>query len=89
MPIRYTKTQVHFEGRCAVEEALDLVAFLNANPRAKVSLGKCTGMHSALVQVLLALRPPVQGNSDAPDMVRLLPLLTAAPAASPKYVVTE
>lgn len=91
MPIRYTKTQAHFEGRCAVEEALELVAFLTTHPRAKVVLTKCTGMHGALVQVLLAFRPATQGTTDAPDMVRLLPLLIAAPPApaSPHQFATE
>ncbi len=75
MPIRYTKTRVHLEGRCAVEEALDLVTFLNANPRAKVTLAKCTGVHSALVQVLMAFRPPVTAVGDAPAVAPLIALL--------------
>ncbi len=35
---------------------MELVAFLAERPTASVSLVHCTGMHSALVQVLLAWR---------------------------------
>lgn len=86
MPIRYTKTRAHFEDRCAVEEALDLVAFLAANPRAKVTLAKCTGLHSALVQVLMAFAPPIMAFGEAPDVVRLaaaLPPQIMEPACPP------
>lgn len=84
MPIRYTKTRVHFEDRCAVEEALTLVDFLNAHPRAKVTLAKCTGLHSALLQVLMAFRPAVIAVGDAPAIAQLAPrLLSVANTASP------
>ncbi|MBB3471926.1 hypothetical protein [Sphingomonas sp. BK345] len=79
MPIRYTRARVHFEQRCTVEVALELVAFLARTPRASVSLVHCTGMHSALVQVLLAFRPPLHGTP-SPALAPLLPFLTAAPA---------
>lgn len=78
MPIRYTRARAHFEQRCAVEEALDLVAFLAANPKASVSLARCTGMHTALVQVLLAFRPPLHGSAIMPELAPLLPLLAGA-----------
>jgi hypothetical protein len=82
MPIRYTKTRVHFEDRCAVEEALRLVGFLAEYPRAKVTLAKCTGLHSALIQVLMAFRPTVLAVGNAPAIAHLAPhLLSAAPAA--------
>lgn len=82
MPIRYTRARAHFEQRCAVEEALELVAFLAARSTASVSLVHCTGMHSALVQVLLAFRPPLHGTP-SPALAPLLPFLTAAPAPAP------
>jgi hypothetical protein len=87
MPIRYTKARVHFEERCAVEEALELVAFLGAHPRTKIVLAKCTGMHSALVQVLLAFRPTILPGVTAPAIARLfpascdVPLVTASSSA--------
>ncbi|EZP48656.1 hypothetical protein BW41_03961 [Sphingomonas sp. RIT328] len=82
MPIRYARRRAHFEGRCTVEEALDLTAFLAADADAKVSVGRCTGMHAALVQVLLAHGVRVQGRSLAPDMIRLMPILGGAGAPS-------
>lgn len=59
MAIRYARSLAHFEERCAVEEALALVEFLRAHPRGKISLATCTSMHAALLQVILAMRPPV------------------------------
>lgn len=75
MAIRFARTHAHFEGRCAVEEALALVEFLRKHPRGKIALGKCTSMHGALLQVILATRPIV--SSLPPD-----PLLAALIAAA-------
>jgi hypothetical protein len=72
MAIRYARAHAHFEARCAVEEALDLVQFLTKHPRAKVSLAKCTGMHGALLQVILALRPAIASLPADPLLARLV-----------------
>lgn len=89
MPIRYTKTRVHFEDRCAVEEALGLVDFLNAHPRAKVTLAKCTGVHTALIQVLMAFRPVVLAVGDAPGVQHLGPRLLPVASAGTTISYTE
>ncbi|MEH3159752.1 MAG: hypothetical protein PGN08_12995 [Sphingomonas taxi] len=81
MAIRYARTTVHFEGRCAVEEALDLVQFLATHPRAKLSLAKCTGLHAALLQVVMALRPVIASLPADPLLARLLGT-ALAPATS-------
>jgi len=59
MPLRFTKTSVVFEEFCAVEEALPLLEFLQANPGARANLRACTHMHTAVLQVLMALGPKV------------------------------
>lgn len=89
MPIRYTKTRAHFEDRCAVEEALPLVGFLTEHPRAKVTLARCTGLHTALVQVLMAFRPVVVAVGDAPAVAHLRPRLLSAVAAARQPDATE
>jgi hypothetical protein len=72
MAIRYARAHAHFEGRCAVEEALALVDFLRKHPRAKISLAKCTSMHGALLQVILALRPAVTSLPPDPLLAGLI-----------------
>ncbi|TCP29660.1 hypothetical protein [Sphingomonas sp. BK235] len=78
MPIRYTRKRAHLEECCTVEEALGLVAFLAERPGASVALARCTALHGALVQVLLAFRPPLHGAAPA-ALAPLLPALTRAP----------
>lgn len=73
MPIRYTRRIVYFEGRCAVEEALGLVDQLRRHPRVPLSLAKCTDMHTALLQVLLAFRPRITASPADPLLAALLP----------------
>jgi len=80
MAIRYARSHAHFEGRCAVEEALPLVEFLRRHPRGKVALAKCSSMHGALLQVILAMRPAV--TSLPPDPL-LAALIGAAVAPDP------
>ncbi|GGB28252.1 hypothetical protein GCM10011380_17320 [Sphingomonas metalli] len=82
MAIRYTRTMAHCEGRCAVEEALDLANFLRANPRAKLAMAKCTGMHGALLQVVLALRPRIASLPADPLLAGLMATDPVAPAAA-------
>lgn len=72
MAIRYARSQAHFEGRCAVEEALALVEFLRRRPRGKVALAKCTGLHAALLQVILAMRPTVTSLPADPLLAALI-----------------
>lgn len=57
MPIRFKKNAVLCEQSCTVEEALPLLEFLQAHPAARVDLRACTHMHTAVLQVLMALGP--------------------------------
>ncbi len=72
MAIRYARSHAHFEGRCAVEEALALVEFLRRRPRGKVALAKCTSLHAALLQVILAMRPTVTSLPADPLLAALI-----------------
>lgn len=64
------------EGVCGVEEALPLLEALAGG--AALSLGRCTHLHTAPLQVLLALRPALRGAPPAePFLARwVAPLLT-------------
>jgi hypothetical protein len=57
MGIRYLKKHAALEGVVTVEDAEGLMQWLRAQARPAVHLGKCEHVHSAALQVLLALRP--------------------------------
>lgn len=57
MPVRYLKKHAALEGHVGVEDAEALAAWIAAQPRPAVHLGRCTQLHAAVLQTLLALRP--------------------------------
>jgi len=61
-------------GACGVEEAETLLDLLQANPGVTVDLGRSTRLHTALVQILYAVQPPLRGSpADAFAREWLLP----------------
>jgi len=79
MAVRLDGAVIRLEGDLRVEDAEPLLALLQEPGRA-VSLDGAGRLHTAVVQVLLALRPPVSGApSDAFAARWLAPLLGAAP----------
>ncbi|GGD08790.1 hypothetical protein [Aureimonas glaciei] len=66
MTIRLEDPVIHLEGSCHVEEAETLLTLLQAKNERILDLSACDHLHAALVQVILALRPPVRDScSDA------------------------
>ena len=59
MPIEFRKKQAVFVDVASVEEAEPLLAWLQEKKSPSVSLGKCTHMHPANLQVLMAAKPTV------------------------------
>jgi len=64
MPIRFEADVAVFEGACAVDEVMDLAGWLDGRGLdgqggARVDLGRCTGLHTALLQLLMAARAEV------------------------------
>ena len=57
MPIRYLKKHAALEGVVTVEDAEALTQWLQLQAVPAVHLGKCTHLHGAVLQVLLALKP--------------------------------
>lgn len=57
MAIRYDDARAMLEGWVGVEEAEALAAWLKEAPGRGLDLAGCTQVHSAVLQVLLALRP--------------------------------
>ena len=80
MTIRYLKKHAALEGVVTVEEADSLLQWLRSQSRPAVHLGKCQHLHSAALQVLLAVRPRVV---EAPSDRWLALALGASPVATP------
>ena len=59
MPFTFAKNAVTATGSCTVEDAMPLLEFLQTHPHAKVNLGPCGHLHTAILQVLLAARPQI------------------------------
>jgi hypothetical protein len=72
MPIHYTETEARIEEQCTVEEAEPLFEWLQEHPEGRVDLSACDHMHTAILQVLMALRPPVSAPPDEPFFARWL-----------------
>lgn len=72
MALRFGEGEVHFDDHCVVEDAMPLLAFLEAEADPQVRLAHCTGMHTALIQVLAAIRPRIGSWPAAPGLARLL-----------------
>lgn len=76
MAIRFEGTTARFDGACSAEEALPLLEWLEATPGARVDLSGCTALHTALLQVLLAIRPAVAAGPEEDFLKRwVAPLL--------------
>ena len=54
-------TTIVLDGHCPVEEAEPLLQFLQATPAACLDWRQCTHLHTAVLQVILAARPPLIG----------------------------
>jgi hypothetical protein len=52
---------IFLTGDCPVEDAETLLQFLRESPTAPLDWTRCTGLHTAVLQVILAVRPVVTG----------------------------
>jgi hypothetical protein len=67
----------HLNGQCRAEDAEALLSFLQADPARRVDLTAAGALHTAVLQVLLALRPGVIGPpTDAFTKMWIAPILT-------------
>lgn len=64
MPIRFDGETARFDGACTVDEAIPLVEWLEATSSPRVDLVPCTGLHTALLQVLMASGVTVAGEPE-------------------------
>ena len=59
MPIEFKKSRAFFRDVVAVEEAEGLVEWLQKKSTGSVDLSACTHLHTANLQVLMAVRPRI------------------------------
>lgn len=59
MAIEYKKNVALFKETVSVEEAEDLLQWIQKHPRGKADFSACTHLHAATLQVLMAARIPV------------------------------
>ena len=79
MAIQYKKNAAHFDGNISVEDAEELLGWIQKNPKSKADFTRCTHLHAANLQVLMAARMAV---SAWPQDKTLKSWLTAALATS-------
>ncbi|WP_298958360.1 hypothetical protein [uncultured Methylobacterium sp.] len=72
MSVRRDTDRVVLDGACPVEDAETLAALLLAEPGLPVDWTACGRLHTAVVQVLLRLAPPLRGPCGDPFVARWL-----------------
>jgi len=58
--------EIALEDACPVEDAATLHEYLVAAPGAIVDWSACDSAHTAVIQILIALRPTVRGHPRSP-----------------------
>jgi len=77
MSVALDGTVVRLTGNCRVEDAEPLLAMLQAQGQRSVDLSEARQLHTAVVQILLAIRPEIRGRSLDPFVRTWIePLLT-------------
>lgn len=76
--------RVELSGHCTIEDAEVLLRHLIADPRRGIEWSSCEHLHCAVLQVLLAARPPVLGTpADAFLSQHIAPLLPSNSSRNP------
>jgi hypothetical protein len=63
MPFEQNGPRIRLSGHCPVEDAEPLLDALRATPDAVVDLSGAVWLHTAVLQVLMAARPPLHGQA--------------------------
>ncbi len=59
MSINFAESVAVFEAVCTVDEAESLLGWLQKNPQGEVDMRSCTHLHSAVLQVVMAMKPRI------------------------------
>ena len=75
MAIKLTEHAARLTGKCGFDDAEPLLEWLLQHPENKaVDLKDCMQLHTAVLQVLMALSPPIIGPPKGETLARWLPL---------------
>jgi ABC-type transporter Mla MlaB component len=83
MSVRLEGHMISLEGQCRVEDAEPLLGWLQADRGRAVDLTDAEHLHTAVLQILMALRPHIRGagkNSFIKDWI-IPSLITTSPSA--------
>ncbi|WP_181953016.1 hypothetical protein [Novosphingobium umbonatum] len=89
MPIAYQDSVASFDGDVTVEEAGEFVEWLLAEDARQVDLTPCTGLHSALLQSLMALQPRLVALPQDQQLARWLAPFVPRPQGLALVAVPE
>jgi len=64
MPIDFKKTVAVCSDECTIEDAETLLEWLLDNPKGKINLKQCELLHTAVIQVLMAVRPSISAQPE-------------------------
>lgn len=64
MTVSVEQDIVTLSGRCAAEDAERLLMALQEAPGCTVDISMATRLHTAVVQIILAIKPPLRGRAD-------------------------
>ena len=72
------------DGECPVEDAEALLQLLQAQPRGPVDWSACTRLHTAVLQLLMAAAPRMQGECGDAFVARWCGVQPSAHPATPR-----
>lgn len=82
MPIELGDDRAVLSGVCAVEEAESLLAWVLQHPGAPVETADCEHLHTAILQVLMACRPPFASLPEGGPLRQILESIAAEEATA-------
>lgn len=90
MPLQLGSRTAILDGAIVVEDAETLATWLRSAPAGRVNLRRCTSLHTAALQALIAARPKLSSPPDDPFLrAYVLPLLQPAETVSAETVAAE
>jgi hypothetical protein len=62
MTVRFEDGVIFLSGECRVEDAEALASLLSAQPARRIDISAAAGLHTAVVQILVAFEPALLGT---------------------------
>jgi hypothetical protein len=72
MPIEYKTKVAVFTGQVGVEEAEELLAWLQTTPASSINLKQCVHVHGAVLQTLMFTEPKITKTPEDPALLEWL-----------------